>query len=51
MNKVLYIKANIKPEGQSRTFRISDNFIEEYRKNNPNDEITVLDYIKKELIS
>ena len=47
MNKVLYIKANIKPEGQSRTFRISDNFIEEYKKNNPNDEVTVLDLYKE----
>lgn len=43
MNKVLYIKANIKPEGQSRTFKVSDNFIEEYKKLNPQDEVTVLD--------
>ena len=32
MSKVLYIKANIKPEGQSRTFKISDKFIEEYKE-------------------
>ncbi len=32
MSKVLYIKANAKPEGQSRTFKISDNFIDEYKK-------------------
>ncbi len=43
MSKVLYIKANIKPEGQSRTFRVSDSFIEEYKKLNPNDEVQVLD--------
>lgn len=43
MSKVLYIKANIKPEGQSRTFKVSDNFIEEYKKVNPQDEVTVLD--------
>lgn len=43
MSKVLYIKANIKPEGQSRTFKISDSFIEEYRINNPKDEIITLD--------
>lgn len=49
MSKVLYIKANIKPEGQSRTFRISDNFIEEYKKNNPNDEIEVLDLYKEDI--
>ena len=38
MSKVLYIKANIKPEGQSRTFKISDKFIEEYKLQNPEDE-------------
>lgn len=43
MSKVLYIKANVKPEGQSRTFKISDSFLEEYKKNNPNDEIITLD--------
>ena len=35
MSKVLYIKANIKPEGQSRTFRISDEFVESYKKQHP----------------
>lgn len=49
MNKVLYIKANIKPEGQSRTFKISDSFIEEYKKNNPNDEIITLDLYKEDI--
>ena len=43
MSKVLYIKANIKPEGQSKTYKISDSFIDEYRKNNPQDEIITLD--------
>ncbi|WP_040210409.1 FMN-dependent NADH-azoreductase [Clostridium polynesiense] len=47
MNKVLYIKANAKKEGQSRTFRISDSFIEEYKKNNPEDEIITLDLYKE----
>ncbi|WP_346938889.1 FMN-dependent NADH-azoreductase [uncultured Clostridium sp.] len=47
MSKVLYIKANVKPEGQSRTFKISDNFIEEYKKNNPSDEIITLDLYKE----
>jgi Acyl carrier protein phosphodiesterase len=47
MSKVLYIKANVKPEGQSRTFKISDSFIEEYKKNNPNDEIITLDLYKE----
>lgn len=47
MSKILYIKANIKNEGESRTFKVSDSFIEEYRKNNPQDEITVLDLYKE----
>ena len=49
MSKVLYIKANIKPEGESRTFKVSDNFIEEYKKNNPNDEIITLDLYKEKI--
>lgn len=43
MSKVLYIKANIKPEGQSRTFKVSDSFIEEYKRVNPGDEVITLD--------
>jgi FMN-dependent NADH-azoreductase len=43
MNKVLYIKANAKPYGESRTFKISDKFVEEYMRNNPEDEIITLD--------
>ncbi|MGG7177891.1 FMN-dependent NADH-azoreductase [Clostridium paraputrificum] len=43
MSKVLYIKANIKPEGQSRTFKVADSFIEEYKKANPGDEVITLD--------
>lgn len=49
MSKVLYIKANVKPEGQSRTFKVSDSFIEEYKKNNPNDEIITLDLYKEKI--
>ena len=47
MSKVLYIKANVKQEGASRTFKISDNFVEEYRELNPNDEIITLDLYKE----
>ncbi len=43
MSKVLYIKANAKSEGESRTFQISDNFIDSYKKQNPEDEIIELD--------
>lgn len=47
MSKVLYIKANIKPEGQSKTYQISDSFIDEYRRMNPQDEIITLDLYKE----
>ena len=43
MSKVLYIKANIKPEGASRSYEISDAFIKEYEKQHPEDEIITLD--------
>ncbi|MEW8995686.1 NAD(P)H-dependent oxidoreductase [Clostridium sp.] len=49
MSKVLYIKANIKNQGESRTFRVSDSFIEEYKKNNPGDEIITLDLYKENI--
>lgn len=49
MSKVLYIKANIKPEGVSRTFKISDSFVEQYKKFNPNDEIITLDLYKESI--
>lgn len=49
MNKVLYIKANVKPEGQSRTFKVADGFIEEYKRLNPEDEITTLDLYKENI--
>jgi FMN-dependent NADH-azoreductase len=47
MSKVLYIKANAKSEGESRTFRISDNFIESYRQFHPEDEIITVDLYKE----
>ena len=49
MRKVLYIKANIKNEGESRTFKVSDSFVEEYKKNNPEDEIITLDLYKENI--
>ena len=49
MSKLLYIKTNIKSEGESRTFRVSDSFIEEYKKNNPKDEVIVLDLYKENI--
>lgn len=49
MSKVLYIKANIKNEGESRTFKVSDSFVEEYMRNNPQDELIVLDLYKEKI--
>ncbi len=43
MKKVLYIKANIKPEGESTAFQLSDHFVEQYKRENPQDEIVTLD--------
>ncbi|MBU5331014.1 FMN-dependent NADH-azoreductase [Anaerocolumna aminovalerica] len=47
MSTVLYIKANAKPEGTSRTFRIADKFIETYKEHHPDDEIITLDLYKE----
>ena len=49
MSKVLYIKANIKNEGESMTFKVSDSFVVEYMKNNPQDEVIVLDLYKEKI--
>lgn len=49
MSTLLYIKANPKPEGTSRTLKLSDSFVEAYRKNNPNDEIITLDLYKEDI--
>lgn len=49
MSKVLYIKANAKLEGESRTFRISDSLIHKYMEIHPEDEVTVLDLYEENL--
>lgn len=49
MSTVLYIKANAKPEGQSRTFTISDAFVEEYKKNHPEDNVVTLDLYEENI--
>ena len=49
MSKVLYIKANAKPEGVSRTFKISDSFVEAYKQSHPDDQIITLDLYKEEI--
>jgi FMN-dependent NADH-azoreductase len=47
MSKVLYIKANAKSDDTSRTYKVSESFIETYKKNNPQDEIITLDLYKE----
>lgn len=47
MSKLLYIKANAKPEEQSRTYKVSDKFIEEYKLTHPDDEVITLDLYKE----
>ncbi|WP_054742048.1 FMN-dependent NADH-azoreductase [Cellulosilyticum ruminicola] len=49
MATILYIRANDKPEGESRTYHISDSFIEEYKRINPQDEIITLDLYKENI--
>lgn len=49
MNKVLYIKANAKNSDESRTFKISDSFINQYKITHPNDEIITLDLYQEEI--
>lgn len=49
MSTLLYIKANIKPEGESRTFQISDHFIKEYQLAHPEDELITLDLYKENI--
>jgi len=49
MSKILYIKANAKPEGKSRTFKIADSFIKSYKENHPNDTIITLDLYEENI--
>lgn len=49
MSKVLYVKANAKPEGTSRTFKVSNSFVKAYKELHPDDEIITLDLYKEDL--
>jgi len=49
LKTLLYIKANPKPAGQSRTFEISDSFIKYYGENNPGDKISILDLYEEKI--
>ena len=46
MSKVLYITANPKSTEDSFSLTVGENFLEIYRKKNPQDEITMLDLYK-----
>lgn len=43
---MLYIKANAKPENQSRIFQLSDRFITVYKETHPGDAVITLDLYK-----
>ncbi len=47
MAQILYVKANAKLEGESRTFQISDSFVSKYKALNPEDEIITIDLYKE----
>ncbi|ERJ11478.1 FMN-dependent NADH-azoreductase [Haloplasma contractile] len=47
MTKVLYIKANPKPDTESNTFKLANEFIDEYKRLNKEDEVKVLDLYKE----
>jgi FMN-dependent NADH-azoreductase len=49
LSKVLYVKANAKPKGISRTYKISDSFIEAYKQSHPEDEIITLDLYEENI--
>ena len=49
MAKILYIKANPKSDNNSVTFKMSEEFVRNYRKENPDDEIITLDLYKEDI--
>jgi len=46
MTKLIYVKANAKKDNDSYSFKMANFFIEEYKKNNPKDEVVTLDLYK-----
>ena len=49
MSTVLYIKASPKENKESITFKISESFVKEYKKNNPDDKIVKLNLYKENI--
>lgn len=46
---LLYLKANPKADAQSRTFQLSEHFIEAYRLAHPKDSVITLDLYREEI--
>ncbi|QHX36229.1 FMN-dependent NADH-azoreductase [Spiroplasma sp. TIUS-1] len=49
MSKILIINASVVPKENSRSFAITELFLEKYKLNNPQDEIIVLDLNNEEM--
>ena len=49
MSKVLYITANPKTKENSFSLSVGNEFLENYKKSNPQDEVTILDLYKMEV--
>ncbi len=49
MSTLLYVHANPKPKGTSRTLRISHAFVEEYKQSHPGDTVIELDLYKENI--
>jgi len=49
MSTLLYVHANPKPQGMSRTIRISHAFVEAYKESHPNDTVIDLDLYKEDI--
>lgn len=49
MSTLLYIKANPKSNAESRTFQISERFIQKYRDTHPQDQVITLDLYRENI--
>jgi FMN-dependent NADH-azoreductase len=43
MSNLLYVTCNVRPQDRSRTLSLGNEFLEEYLRRNPHDEVQVLD--------
>jgi FMN-dependent NADH-azoreductase len=43
MANLLYVTCNVSPQGRSRTLSLGNEFLEQYSRSNPRDEVQVLD--------